>query len=157
MVELWIDLEGTVIPHWGQMDTFINMETLEGIIRLHKPTSMGIYSYAVWNQENLEVLRSSNLMKHLAGMMGNDNPIDIMTTYEMGRDWKALHRHNAVDPQDTGIWKQPKEFAFLMYVRRAMEAGSTTKTFILFDDTAPPHLVYTIEDVHVIFLNPDEM
>lgn len=153
--EIWVDLEGTIILHWNQMDEFINMEKLELLIDKFKPESMGVYSYAVWSSENYTALRQSKLMQHLSEMM-NNTYIHVRTTEEMAMDWYALHRHKYVQPTPTEIWNQPKEFAFLMTVNRMIQNSSDTKLFILFDDTAPHGKNYIIDnDVTVVFVNPD--
>lgn len=154
---LALDLEATIIPHWSQMDTYINMDKLDSIIEEYKPDGLSIYSYAVWNDENYHLLRNSQLIKDLSKKLGNSY-VHIETTRSMAEDWLGLHRHNYIKPDAHTIWQMPKEFAFLMMVRRMKEDGIEYDRFILFDDTAPHGMQYTIGDgVQVIFLNPDNM
>lgn len=153
---LALDLEGTIIPHWNQMDTYINMDKLDSIIEKYKPEAMTIYSYAVWSSENYHHLRSSQLMVDLVKKFNDFVSIEMTTA--MAVDWLKLHHHKHLDVNATTVWQLPKEFAFLMFVRNEIEAGSEFKHYILFDDTAPHELVYTIGDgVQVTFLNPINM
>lgn len=152
--ELWLDLEGTIIPHWSQMNIYINHDKMDAIIAEHKPWRLGIYSYAVWCAENYKHFIASELHETLMDKL--DGGLAIRTTEQMGMDWFSLHRHQAVDISSNSIWQMPKEFAFLMTVRRLVEHGSDTKKFILFDDTVPHNKTYVInDDVTVLFLNPD--
>ena len=153
---LALDLENTIIPHWSQMDTYINMDKLDSIIEKYKPEEMTIFSYAVWSSENYHQLRSSQLMKDLIAK--HNNFVGIEMTTAMAVDWMKLHHHKHLEVNATTVWQLPKEFSFLMFVRNDIEAGSEFDTYILFDDTAPHELVYTIGDgVQVIFLNPLNM
>jgi hypothetical protein len=53
---LALDLESTIIPHWNQMDTYINFDKLDAIVAKYQPEDWLIYSYAVWNDENYQTL-----------------------------------------------------------------------------------------------------
>jgi hypothetical protein len=153
---LALDLESTIIPHWNQMDTYINFNKLDAIVAEFQPEDWLIYSYAVWNDENYQTLRASQLIKDLSAK-SKSGYISIETTQGMAEDWAGLHRHNYIKPNGNTIWSQPKEFAFLMTVRRMMQAGLDYKRYVLFDDTAPHNLRYKIDDVEVVFLNPENM
>lgn len=154
---LALDLESTIIPHWNQMDTYINFDKLDAIVAEYQPEDWLIYSYAVWNDENYQTLRKSKLIEDLKKKT-SDGYVHIETTRSMAEDWAGLHRHNYIKPDAHTIWSMPKEFAFLMMVRRMREDEIEYDRFILFDDTAPHGMTYTIGDgVQVIFLNPDNM
>lgn len=150
---LALDLESTIIPHWSQMDTYINFDKLDAIVAEYQPEDWLIYSYAVWNDENYQTLRASQLIKDLSAK-SKSGYISIETTMGMAEDWAGLHRHNYLKPNGNTIWSQPKEFAFLMTVRRMMGEGADYQRYVLFDDTAPHNLHYKIGDVEVVFLNP---
>lgn len=154
---LALDLENTIIPHWSQMDTYINVDKLDLILAKYQPQDISIYSYAVWNDENYHTLRNSELIKELSAS-SKSGYVHIETTLSMAEDWVGLHRHKAIKADAHTIWTLPKEFAFLMMVRRMLEDGLDYTRFILFDDTAPHEMCYTLNDgVQVIFLNPDYM
>ncbi len=153
---LAIDLESTIIPHWTQMGTYINFDKLDAIIKEYQPEDWLIYSYAVWNNDNYDILRKSQLIKDLSEKNKNGY-IRIKKTYEMVEDWLSLHQHKYLEPQPQTIWNMPKEFAFLITVRRMVEDGNDYQRYVLFDDTAPHKLHYKIGDVEVVFLNPDNM
>lgn len=150
---LALDLESTIIPHWSQMDTYINFDKLDAIIAEYQPEDWIIYSYAVWNDENYKTLRTSQLIKDLSAKSKNGY-IRIETTLNMADDWASLHRHKYIQPCNNTIWVMPKEFAFLMMVRRMISEGEDYQRYVLFDDTAPHKLHYKIGDVEVVFLNP---
>lgn len=153
---LALDLEGTIIPNWNQMDTYINFDKLDAIVAEYQPEDWIIYSYAVWNDENYQTLRASQLIKDLSAKSENGY-IRIETTLNMAEDWAGLHRHKYIQPCNNTIWAMPKEFAFLMLVRRMMIEGEDYQRYVLFDDTAPHKLHYKIGDVEVVFLNPENM
>ncbi len=151
--ELWLDLEGTIIPEWKQMNIYINHDKVDAIIEEHKPWRIGIYSYAIVEKEHYNHFFKSDLWQDLTDKL--EQAVTVRTTTQMGEDWLSLHKHQYVKISPYTIWHMPKEFAFLMTVRRLVEQGSDTKKFILFDDTAPHGKTYTIDDVTVLFLNPD--
>lgn len=154
---LALDLESTIIPNWTQLDTYINIDKLDAIIEEYKPDQLVIYSYAVCEGDFYRTLRNSQLIKDLSAKV-NGQPVHIETTMSMAEDWLGLHRHKHLKITPQTIWAQPKEFAFLMMVRRMREDDIDFDRFILFDDTAPHGMKYTIGDgVQVIYLNPDNM
>lgn len=151
--ELWVDLESTIIPHWNYIDDFINESKFETLIDTFNPHKIVIYSYAVWCEENREHFKKSEVYKKISARF----PVTIKTTKEMEEDCGYLHQHMKHIP-DRNIWYVPKEFSFLMSVRREIEKGSDTKCFVLFDDTAPHGHTYTINDTQKAFyFNPDNM
>lgn len=151
--ELWVDLESTIIPHWDYIDDFINESKFETLIETFAPHKIVIYSYAIWCEDNRELFKKSEVYKKIAARF----PVTIKTTKEMEEDCGYLHQHMKHIPERT-IWYVPKEFSFLMSVRKAIEKGSDTHRFVLFDDTAPHGNNYTINDnQQVFYFNPDNM
>lgn len=154
--ELWLDLEGTVIPRWERLETHINIDKVQWIVDEFNVESIGIYSYIIYSEQHLTTLRKDDIISVFRNMVPTGT-VEILTTMDMGMHWKGSHAsERGFQPRPTDIWDIPKELSFLMTVNQRIKDGSDTKKFILFDDTVPHGKTYKInDDVEVLFLNPD--
>src|SRR5690606_18355770 len=141
-----------------EMDTFINFDKLDKIIDEYNPEEFGIFSYAITDSTKDQQFSTSNLMKVIREKAGN-RYVRVVLTTSMGEYWYKQHVHKYLDVHPRTIWHLPKEYAFLMMVREIIrKEDNEIEQFILFDDTSPHGLKYTISDkVQVIYLNPNYM
>lgn len=147
--ELWFDLEGTIIPHFSQINQLINSDTITKLVSKYNPHSVGIFSYALWCRENIQTFRNSDTYTNLLQLC-NVPTVDVISVGDMAVYMSMSHKERPrLDHGD--VWKISKEFTFQMAMTQRKIADPTKfNRVVLCDDTVMDGLVI---DVSAVGLN----
>jgi hypothetical protein len=146
VTELWFDLEGTIIPHFSQINELINSDTINKLVGKYNPQSVGIFSYALWCDGNIETFHNSKTYEKLLQLC-NVPTIEVISVSQMAEYMSMSHKEKPrLNLGD--VWKIPKEFTFQMVMTQRKIADSTKfNRVVLCDDTVMDGLVIDVSAV----------
>lgn len=148
---LFFDLENTLIEHWTDQ-RLCWTENNKKFLKECDPSTIGIFSFALWCDENIAILKNDGMLDMIEQEYGiNISHDEIIHTNEMIEAAKVESGHNTQYPNSNN-----KEAYFLNWVCHNKARLSGYDEIWLVDDTVDPR-VFTHNGLRIIFKNPVEI
>src|SRR6478736_4952511 len=115
---LYLDLENTIIDHWSTFEYLPdNIKKIQEIIEKRDIDSIGIFSYAIWCDENVKILMDKpfkEINEYFSGKLDRSLIIPVQSMVDSSKQINP----KAVDLSTGYYWRFfSKEHAMLDYVR----------------------------------------
>lgn len=150
---IWIDIENTLVESWD-INLPINIEKIDNIIKKFSPCNIGIFSFAIWNDENKREFNEKfkNDFQTRLNCIIDDNMIP--TKMKLFNDIRnanipeisLIPQSNFTFMDFCDFWN--KERAFVDWIRLTNKTG----THILIDDFVQ-NATLTFNDCNIILIN----
>ncbi|MBP7284948.1 MAG: hypothetical protein KBA66_25400 [Leptospiraceae bacterium] len=125
MTTLFLDLEKTIIHSWDD-PILINEERIINIIRSVNPSKIGIYSFAIYNKQDLDIFQKTILFA-LEGALHINIQTDLIFTVEEIADTVLKTKKSDVR---NFIQVYGKQRSFTEFIKEKYKEGN----FVLIDD-----------------------
>lgn len=130
---LFLDLEATVIESW-EVPVLDNIEKIKQILRELNPHKIGIFSFAIWSDEDLDTFNRtirSNIERELGISISDDLiPTKRSVHLKIKEDGKEVFFAKRAMSFDDFVELWSKDRAFIDWCR----ASFTNKRIVLLDD-----------------------